>query len=265
MTMRKAKLLKFLNEDRNDAIESSPKYDTRPILPATPKFPINILPFDIREKILEADALDFGSSYSPSLRIRVFLPGRNGQASTAIRLPPISQAGDRKLRLECILITIKLISFEIHSGPGNAKLQKWLGELYLQGSGETRLGSGFDAVRSLFFPYFSRYPYYALDSTAPNNDIQLMRRCNNLRTVKALFVGSELHDYHTGGPKSVQQLRDNYRLDGMLELANLRTLALQCYGVASDDSGLQAVKKWFEGEFGKRKRPTKVVIEDPYQ
>lgn len=118
MTTRKAKALKSLNnDDDDDAIESSPRYDTSPVLP---KFQINNLPFDIRERILEADALDFVSDYSQSLRIRVFLPGRYGQASTAIRLPHITQAGDCKLRLESIFVTIKLITLEIYSGPGNA-------------------------------------------------------------------------------------------------------------------------------------------------
>lgn len=92
-----------------------------------------------------------------------------------------------------------------------------------------------------------------------------MRHYNNVRTVKVLFVGSELHDYQTGGYKSLQHLRDNYHLDGMIDLANLKTMALQGYGMMHDSSGLQAVKNWFEDEFEKRKRPSKVVIEDPYQ
>lgn len=278
MTAKRARTLKYINKD------SSP-IDKSPTLPATttpetvainqvpaaslttandkPKpreFRIMALPFDVREKILQFVALDFIKKRSPSLNLAVYLPGINGKTSTAIRLPPITQAGDRKLRLETILITLKLVTLEIHSGPGNAMLQKWLESLRLDKSGQTTLCAGFDAVHSLEFPYFSRYPFHFLPANAPNNDVELMRRCNTLRHVKVNFVLSTLYG-NPGSLKTVAELRKDYRLDGMLELQNLRTLVLEHPGV--DDQGkplLTPLKKWFEGEFAKKGQVTTVTF-----
>lgn len=253
MTAKQARTLKCLNHDTS-AIDESPMVPvqtlpTQTTTPEAPKFPIMELPFDVREKILAFNALDFVTARSPSLRIAVYLPGKYGRAPTAIRLPPITQAGDRKLRLESILVTIKLVTLEVHSGPGNAKLQKWLASLRLRGSGETGLTTGFDAVHSLYFRYFSFYPFDHLPGNAPNNDIELMRRCEHLREVKVMFDLGMLSD-HYGREKSVQQLREDYRLDGMLNLPSLRTLTFIASG--GNDVGLEPLKKWFEDEYKKR-------------
>lgn len=249
MTATQAKTLKLLNHDTSP-IDESPALPTATNKTAAPKpFRIMDFPFDIREKILACNALDFVAAHSPSLRIPVYLPGKYGMPSTAIRLPPVTKAGDRKLCLEAILVIIKLATLEIHSGEGNAKLQKWLASLRLQGSGETDLRTGFDAVHSLYFPYFSRYPFHILPSNAPNNDIELMRRCEHLREVKIMFAYGTLSTY-SGHEKSVQQLREDYRLDGMLNLPSLRTLTF----IATNHmhAELEPLKAWFEKEYRKR-------------
>lgn len=257
MTAKQSKTLKLINHDTS-AIDESPALPTQPSKPAPPKFRIMDLPFDPREKILTINALEFVAARSPSLRIPVYLPGKYDMASTAISLPPITQAGDRKLRLETILITIKLVTLEIHSGPGNAMLQKWLASLRLQGSGVTKLQTGFDAVHSLYFPYVSFYPFDRLPVNAPNNDIQLMRRCEHLREVKIMFAGGTLLDDY-GHSKSIEQLRKDYRLDGMMDLPDLQTLTF----IASSalHAGLGPLKKWLEDEYRKREIKKKHKVE----
>lgn len=261
MTARRAKFLKSNNGDTITVSQAVPEVPPPGFFkPVASTFPIMDLPYDIREKILQFDALDYVSQASPSLHIRVYLPGNYNAAPTAIRLPPLTQAGDRTLRLQSILVTIKLITVEIHSGPGNARLQTWLESLNLDGSGETRLRTGFDAVHSLYFPYFSRYPFYTLPANAPNNDVQLMRRCANLRKVRLNFAHETLSN-NQGAIKSVEDFRRDYRLDGMLDLPSLVTLTLQ--NSSLDLNGvplLMPLKVWFESEFSKKGRSVTVTI-----
>ena len=168
------------------------------------------------------------------------------------------QAGDRQLRLEAIHVTIELATLEIHSGPANAKLQKWLSSIDFQGSGNTRLSKGFEAVKSLLFPYFSRFPHY-LPNITTNNDFGLMKLCTNLRSVEVQWVDSELCGNE--GPKPVDQLRNEYRLDGMLDLAKLETLTLDGPGEGSTGHlALQELVGGFENEYEKKGRTTKVIL-----
>ena len=72
------------------------------------------LPFDVRHLILE--------HLTDPQNIRVFL--RRG--SIPIRLPEAARAGNIQLRRECLLVTLKMCTIEIHSGPSNAAFQAWL-------------------------------------------------------------------------------------------------------------------------------------------
>ena len=208
------------------------------------------LPYELRHEVL---------SYLCEIEtMPVFLRGRNGMPPTAIPLPPIARAGDSALRAEAILVNIKQTTLEIHSGPGNAELRKWLSSIDFSVSGETSLESGFDAVHSLSFPYFSRYPHASLPVKAPNNDIQLMAKCHNLRKVTLTFVLPELVNYNnvSAVPKPVDQLRREYRLDSMLsmfQLGELRTIALR--GPLQGTRGytsLQALATWLRSEYAIR-------------
>ena len=93
-----------------------------------------------------------------------------------------------------------------------------------------------------------------------NNDIELMKRCTNLRTVNVQWVNSELCEH--GVPKSVERLRKEYRLDGMLSLFNLETLILAgpCE-LMPGHSSLQQLKEWFHAEFEKEGKKTKVLLQ----
>ena len=50
----------------------------------------------------------------------------------------------------------------------------------------------FDAVKSLRFPYFSRFPHKRLADDIPNNDVELTCRSQNLRVLDITFVDEEL-------------------------------------------------------------------------
>ncbi|KAK3718716.1 hypothetical protein LTR37_004935 [Vermiconidia calcicola] len=208
------------------------------------KFPIIGLPFDARACVL--------SHLCPTMNVRVYLRGVRGQPPSEMPLPAVVHAGDRKLRLEAIIVTIKQSTLEIHSGPGNAKLQEYLASLDFSSTGETNLITGFEAVRSLTFPYFSRFPHHHPAITA-NNDIELMKKSSNLRKVCLNFVWPELFEHGTS-QKSVAQLRAEYRLDGMLELGKLKKLIL----MAPNTRVVHELAAWFEGEYAARDRMLEV-------
>lgn len=173
------------------------------------------LPFDVRHHILTYVCT------SATKTTRVFLKGLYGSPTT-VPLPPIARTANRRVKSEALLVTIKQTTFEIHSGPGNAKFQNWLSSIDLTASGETSLKKGFDAVHSLAFPYFSHYPHASLPVKAPNNDLQLMAKCKMLRKVEITFVSNEVYNHYHGvgvspGPKPLDQLRRQYRLDTIRE------------------------------------------------
>ena len=207
--------------------------------------PLMALPYDLRHEIL--------SYVCNAQKMPVFLRGIYGIPPTAVPLPSIARAGNRKLRAEVILVILKQTTLEIHSGPGNAKLQEWLESIDLSVSKETSLKSGFDAVHDLLFPYFSRYPHRTLPANSPNNDLQLMKKCQNLRKVEFNFVSTELHDPSTGWPKSIDQLRREYRLHTMLEIfkyGELKTVVLR--GPSAGYGGhavLEELGAWLRWEY----------------
>ncbi len=91
--------------------------------------------------------------------------------------------------------TFKAAILEIHSGPGNAKLQS---DLKFDRLSETFLKSGLEAIHKLKFPYFSRFPHHMLPPNTPNSDVVLMRHMFNARYVKIWFASPELvNDMHT--------------------------------------------------------------------
>lgn len=210
-------------------------------------FPLMCLPYELRHEIL--------SYVCNSGRMKVFLRGIYGMPRTAIPLPVIARAGSRQLRTEVILISLKQAILEVHSGPGNAKLQEWLAKVDLSASGNTSLKSGFDAVHQLFFPYFSRFPHRTLSATNPNNDLLLMAKCRNLRKVTLDFVNSELIDSY-GQSKSIKQLRSEYRLDSMLsifkygELRKVVLYRLSYYPPVQET--LKKLASWLRGEYAVR-------------
>ena len=211
------------------------------------------LPFELRAKILE-HVLDEST-------LMVYLKNSIGPG---VRLPTVANAGDLQLRAEAILVTIQNTTFEVHSGPGNEGFQAWLTDIdFSKIEGSTNCTNGFDAVQKLSFPFFSRFPHRNPSITI-NKDIELMKTCNNLKTVTTNWNGTELVNFLNDivRPKSVDQLRKEYRLEGMLELPKLESLTLQRFRVEYEAmAALKELAQWFENEYQQRGQMVKVIIQ----
>ena len=175
------------------------------------------IPSELRRVIL--------SYLVPDADLRVYmhsLTGFHGPPS-GITLPPIAYVS-KTIRADFVLLAVESTTFDIHSGPGNAKFQKWLGRTSLE-SISKNYKTAFDAVKSLRFSYFSSFHHASMPAIAANNDIELMLKCKNLESVSMVWHGAELiHMY--GHAKSVDLLRTQYRLDRMLELGKLKHVIL---------------------------------------
>lgn len=221
------------------------------------RFCIMSLPFAAREQILQ---------YLQECKtVRVFLPGLNGVRPTPIQLPTTARAGDRTLRLETIRTTLLNSEIEIHSGPANHQLQQWLASLDFSPI-SMHLKDGFDAVRALSFPYFSRFPHY-LPHITSNQDVNLMRKCRNLKRVSLHFVAATVfRNDGSGMQKMADQLVQEYHLDEMLELDELEVLHFSGFCSDESDVGVRGLARWFKEQFdnrkdrGLRKKEVKVVL-----
>ena len=182
-------------------------------------FDLVALPPEIRHQII-SHLLPPGDNI-----VRVFLPGYAGTPPTPIALPVTARLGDRQLRQETLMVTIERTTWSVHSYQGNIAFNTWLSKVDLS-LASSNYATGYDAVKSLHFPYFSRYPHVTLRPHEPNLDIELMLKCNNLEKVTMEWVGQELN-IGAGSPKSVQQLRTQYRLDRMLNLKKIKCLRLR--------------------------------------
>ena len=221
--------------------------------PAGKKFELMRLPYDLRHLVLE--------HLTPKQNIRVFL--RNSRIP--IRLPEAAHAGDKKLRRECLLVALNMCTIEIHSGPGNASLRNWLSKIDLTGI-ESFCETGFDAITSLTFPYFSRFPYGSPGITA-NNDVGLALACRNLRSMSMNFHSEELfriasrHRAREAGfvTACALDIRTCYQLDGLLGASKLERVSFVAGGSKELLLGLEEVAAWFKKGF--QERGQKVLIE----
>ena len=176
------------------------------------QFPFFDLDYDIRQLVYK--------ELVGMHRAGVFLPGYNLRRSTLV---PVNRAllasGNKKLRLEAFLVTLMDTEWDIHSGPGNAQFQDYLASItFFPITKDENLKTGFDAIHTLRFSYFSAFPYYALPSEDRNNDIHLMTLCKNLRTVITTWVTG------INPASSKEEIVANYRLESMLELKELKVL-----------------------------------------
>ena len=100
-------------------------------------------------------------SFVPKNKIdMVYLRGNHGLPPTKVKLPVTTHAGDRLLRQETIMVTVESTTWSIHSWPGNQAFQAWLDGLDLSLASKT-YKNGCDAVKSLMFEFFSRFPYHS--------------------------------------------------------------------------------------------------------
>lgn len=199
------------------------------------------LPYDLRRVVLEL--------YVQEQTIGVFLTGRSQGREVSILLPAAVRAGNIQLRRECLLVVLLKSTFEIHSGPGNASFQAWLAKINFKGV-ETSCKTGFDALTSLRFPFFSHF------CSRINNDIVLCERSQNLRKLSIKFYSEELELGQTS-----TALRSFYELDGLLELSNLEKLNFSCHALERDMRHLRELIAWFKAQFELQGRARPVVVE----
>ena len=217
------------------------------------QFKLMKLPPEVRHRILH---------YLPKSKyIAVYLPGNNGRTPTRVELAVTARASDKLLRQETIMTTIEQTTFAIHSGPGNAKFQKWLGETKLS-LASPNYHLAFDVVKSLSFSYFSRFHHQTMPATAKDNDIELMVKCCQLESASMVSVGAELFAYDNTGQylaKTVQRLCQEYRLDRMLDIW-LKKLTLIWRGLG-DVTDLERLAAWFRANMSNVDgRPINVVL-----
>jgi hypothetical protein len=211
------------------------------------------LPYDVRHLILE--------HLTDPQNSRVFLR----RSSTSIRLPEAARAGNIQLRRECLLVALKKCTVEIHSGPGNAAFQAWLSTIDLTGT-ESFCETGYDAITSLNFPYFTRFPYHD-PSITKNNDIGLALACKNLRSLTLDFHSEELFNILSRHPeaegevasKCALDIRKSYQLDGLLGATKLEKIRFRTSAPEYVLIGLAEVIVWLDQGF--QERGQKVVIE----
>lgn len=221
--------------------------------PVGEKFELMRLPYDVRHLVLEY--------LVTSQRIRVFLRG----GEIPIRLPEAARAGNVQLRRECLLVALKSCTIEIHSGPGNAALRTWLSKIDLTGI-DSFCQTGYDAITSLDFPYFSRFPY-GIPGITINNDVGLALACKNLRSLSMNFHSEELSrigcrnwgDKVDFAARCALDIRQSYQLDGLLGASKLERLCFDVGGYESLSLGLTEVVAWFEKRF--QERGQKVIVE----
>lgn len=157
-----------------------------------------------------------------------------------------------------------MCTIDIHSGPSNAALQAWLSTIDLTGI-DSFCKTGFDAIKSLNFPYFSRFPYYDASITK-NNDVGLALACKNLRSLTLDLHSEELfrvlcrHPEAEGdvAAKCALDIRKSYQLDGLLSATKLGMIHFRACASKDLLAGLEEVVAWMEKGF--HERGQKVVI-----
>jgi hypothetical protein len=199
-----------------------PEAPSTALAPVKKKIDLFELPYEVRTNI-------YGYLVGAP-RLPAFLRFRYGMSPKQIDIEPLAQAGNRALRQEVLNTTLQTATIELHSGEGNRKFQQWLGSLSFDAQKDDRVNHGLDAVHSLRFPFFSRFPHRHLEASVTNSNIDLMRMCSNLKKVEVQFVSQELYQNAPATwpvvEKTIDELRAAYRLDAMRNLPCLEKLVL---------------------------------------
>ena len=127
--------------------------------------------------------------------------GANWGRRTGMLLPNIVYSC-KVLRAEYLTVAIGQTTYSIHSYPGNLQFQRWLAQTNLS-QGSENYKNGFNAIKALDFPYFSRFPHSSINRPTSNSDIGLMLKCKNLQAISVNWTGTELIDM--SGPAAGRQ------------------------------------------------------------
>lgn len=121
------------------------------------------------------------------------------------------------------------------------------------------LVDGFDVIRTLSFPYCSRFPWRNPNITS-HMDIGFMRKCKILKMVTLYFVEREILE-QVPHPKPASTLRRQYHLDEMLQLSSLETLRIvvPIHLDYWEYDGVHELAAWFKDEFAKLGRKVDAV------
>lgn len=241
----------------------------------TKPFRLMDLPFELRIMILEHHA--GSNTIRPYLRRSWRRPC----------LPRAAFAGNKQLMEEAQYVALKQYTVEIHSGPGNEMFREWLSRIIFT-KVESSIKIGFDAIHHLRFPYFSWFPYERSDITT-NHDVQLVVAYPNLRTLTLEFHLEEVYrisrkirqlrgdpfyydsskDYHQEDTfkNSIEAMRTNYQLDGIIGATKLEKLFIDVGKVYVSPDGhacdtIRALISWFDEQF--RMRNQKVAVKLAY-
>jgi hypothetical protein len=143
---------------------------------------------------------------------------------------------------------------EVHSGPGNERLRAWLAKVDFSGV-ETSCKTGFDAITSLRFPYFSYFPYGQQGITT-NHDVGLAVACKNLRNISIHFsprpldrIAFQFRGQAGEAELIAAQIRENYQLDGILGAKKLEKFTVTANGSEHGSAVLREMVAWFRKEF----------------
>lgn len=201
-----------------------------------------------------------------------FLPGGKGKKGSSLPLDPLACHTDERFRLESLIVTIEKSTIEIHSGPANEGVQQRLESVdFTPISGDTSYKTGFDAVKSLRFPDFSRFPHHRLPADAKNQDIALKLRCKNLTTLPITWVDEEVTYFAPMPgyqPKDIDVIRRQSHLDDMLKIKGLKHLhlAARTTNQVYEEPGhvgfnaVIALQKWVEGAYVNRGIEVSVTV-----
>lgn len=202
------------------------------------------LPFEVREIIL---SLVIGQPTVP-----VYRPSSFYAELTYIPMAKeITAYGNHQLRLESLLLTLKNANWELHSLSSSQRMQAWLSSLDFTEVTGSSIVTGFEGVQSLDFKYFTRFPC----ATHIPGDIAFMRRCPNLSVVSTTWVTGDFVG------KSVPQLRQDFRLDGILELRSLRKLNINKPRNSRGHEELIDLAKWLRQGFVEQGQETEVTVD----
>ncbi|KAF2764280.1 hypothetical protein EJ03DRAFT_358537 [Teratosphaeria nubilosa] len=166
--------------------------------------PVWALPFELRLKIIE-----FAISDPPSIK---FPPARFacGKPPHIVRedARQLARAGNRRLRLETILVSLENTKLESWSDGDRIQIETYLRSIdfaFLDGS--TSYTTGLDAIKHCKLNYILNTLPSFLDTTAPHRGAELVSLFQNLRILQLkVFAPMSV----LSGPRRPQEMQTTY-------------------------------------------------------
>lgn len=195
-------------------------------------------------------------------------------------LPVTAWVGNRMLRLETIVVTLRKLELGVHCGSYLRRFTRWLSGIELapaRQAGVTQLNSSFEALTRLTFKcvVMRSYPFeegvYACQhSDTLSRDKVFLESCKNLRYLRteAYMSRHELSRPDIWDP--LGDAKSRLPVATLLRLEKLETLCFVFRGSRSWFDGadltradaisrLDIVAAWFEGKYLQRGRKVKVT------